>query len=288
MLIPRNIIADIKASALETKYMDLRLRDLAADIRVADGNAVIDTLTISSDFGCAGLGLNFNTGSILDMGMAADVNVKEINVVNFFRNFHTLLLMMPQMKNLSGNISATCNGKFDIFPNMYVDVPSLFANIHVHGWGLTVHQNQFIRRITKMMFIHNSNDIHITDMNVHASVHDNLLELYPFRFAFDSYHINMGGVNNFDGRLYYHIGINDWPLKVPFGINIVGQFHDPDLRFGGPAYKDKKGSEITSSVMENNTFNLMMELKYYIREFIHKAAESDSTQNLTDITGPVS
>lgn len=285
MMIPRNLIADINATAKETKYMNLRLYDLNTDIRLADGNAIIDTLGISSDFGKAGMNLDFNTADILKLGLGMNLNIYQINVVNFFKNFHTLLLMMPQMKNLSANLSASCNANLSIYPNMYVNVPSLAANIYLRGWDIKVHQNDFIRHITRMMLIRTSEDLYIDDMVVHASVHDNLLELYPFKFNFDNYSINLGGVNNFNGNLYYHIGIDKSPIRLPFGINIVGHFRHPELRFGGPKYKVDQAQKITSSVMENNNFNMMMELKYYIREFIQKAAMSDSTASLSNITG---
>ncbi len=279
MLIPRNIVAKINASAKETQYRDLRLYNLSTQINVADGDAHIDTLTVSTDFGNAGIALDFTTSNVENIAMNMHAGIGNINVVRFFRNFHTLLLMMPQMKNLSGNLSAEADMKMSIFPNMYINIPSVYADIFLYGRNLKVHQSPFIRKITKMMLINTDSDIDIANMDVHASVHDNLLELYPFDFEFNRYHLTMGGLNNFDGQLYYHIGVNKSPVPFPFGINIKGKFHDPELRFGGASYKVKKGVEITSSIMEDNRVNMMKELKYYLREFIHKAAEADSSSS---------
>lgn len=278
MLIPRNIIADIHASAKQTRYMNLHLYDLSTGLDIRDGKLNVNGLRISSDFGNAGLDFLYNTSNVTNLGMEAKLGFMDINVVNFFKNFHTLLLMMPQMRNLSGILSAEMNAKLLIFPDMYINVPSVWANLFIHGRDLKVHQDPFIRKITKKMLIRDAGDIHIAAMDVHASVHDNLLELYPFNFEFDNYRLNMGGLNNFDGKLYYHIGIEKSPVPFPFGINIVGMFHDPEIRFGGATYKNKKGTEITSSVMEHNTINLMQELKTYLREFLRKAAESENQQ----------
>ncbi len=279
LMIPRNIIADIRASARETRYMDLRLYDLGTNLRLRNGILDIPGLHISSDFGTATLDFRYDTSDIMRLGMEAKLGIAQVNVVNFFKNFHTLLLMMPQMRNLSGILSAEAEGGMSIFPNMYIDIPSLKADIYVQGRGLKVHQDPFIRRIAKMMLIRDSSDIHIANMDVHASVHDNLLELYPFDFSFSRYKLNLMGLNNFDGKLYYHIGILKSPVPFPFGINITGMFHNPDLRFGGAGFKMKKGEEITSTVMEENRVNLMRELKYYLSEFIRKAAESDTAVN---------
>lgn len=276
LLVPRNVDARIHASAKETVYTNLHLYDLHTDINVRDGIADIRNLHIGSDFGQAKLNFTYNTADIENISMRAALAIDSVNVVNFFKNFHSLLLMMPSMKNLSGYLSASVEGSMRLFPNMYVNVPSLEAIMNVKGWGLKVHQNAFIRRITRMMFIRNADDIHIANMNVRASVHDNLLELYPFNFEFDRYKLAMEGVNNFAGKLYYHIGVLHSPIPFPFGINIQGMFHQPELRFGGPTYKVAKGVEITSEVMEDNDFNLMRELKYYMKVFVDKAAEADT------------
>lgn len=277
MLIPRNLVADVHANARMTRYMNLQLEDLSTDISVRDGNADVKDLRISSDFGDLGLALGINTGNVEKMGVDIKGGIHDINVVNFFKNFHTLLLMMPQMKNLSGEVSADIDARMSYFPNMYIDVPSVSADMFVQGRGLTVHQDHFIRRVTRMLMIHNSGDIHIRDMNVHAQVRDNLLMLYPFNFEFDRYNLQMQGVNNFNGNLYYHIGVRKSPVPIPFGVNIKGKFSSPQIRFGGEEYKVDQGAEITRSIMENHKINIVRIARKYLKMFVRKAAESDNT-----------
>lgn len=275
LLVPRNLEADIRASALQTRYTNLHLYDLSTGVRLKDGKAFVDDLRISADFGHARLNFGYDTSDIQRLGMALRLGILDVDVVKFFRNFHSLLLMMPQMKNLSGSISAECEGSMLLFPSMYINIPSVNADMKVEGRDLQVHQTPFIRHITRMMLIPDSNDLHIADMTVHAGVHDNLLELYPFNFEFSRYKLRMAGLNNFNGRLYYHIGVDRSPVPFPFGINIVGMFHHPELRFGGARFKVDKSTEITSSVMEDNRVNLVRELKYYLQEFVHTAAVSN-------------
>ncbi len=275
LLLPRNLVADIHATALETRYTNLHLYDLATGLQLRDGNLRVEHLRIGADFGHAFLNYDLNTSDIQRIRMRADMGLLDVNVVRFFENFHTLLLMMPQMKNLEGSISAEAKFSLLAFPNMYVNVPSLGADIRIQGDGLTVHQSPFIRHITRMLLIRESGPLHITDMDVHASIHDNLLELYPFTFSVDRYRLKMEGLNNFAGDLYYHIGVEKSPIPFPFGINIEGQFSHPKIRFGGSRWKIKKGEHITASVMEENRINILSEARKFLKEFLRKAAESD-------------
>lgn len=277
LLIPRNIIADIKASAKMTEYTNLYLHELFTDISMRDGKFKINDLGITSSFGALKLNFEYDTSDIQHMGMNLQGNIADVNLVNFFSKFHTLLLMMPQMRNLKGNLSAMAEAKLLLFPNMYLNMPSIWADLYVHGDHLILHQDPFIRRITKMMLIPNSEDIRLSDMNIHASVHDNLMELYPFEISFDRYRLQFGGLNNFNGNMYYHLGIDKSPVPFPFGINIIGNFKHPEIRFGGATFKVNKGEDITASVMEEKCVNLMLELKCLVRKFIEKAAEADTT-----------
>lgn len=287
MLVPRNLETHINATIKETVYRDLHLQNLAADVDIAGGNAHITDLNIGSDFGKIGMTFDYNTADVRKLGMQLGAHVDSIDVVRFFENFHTLLLMMPQMHNLSGYISAEASAGLAFFPDMFMNVPSIEANVDVQGRQLLIHQDKFIRHITKMLMIHNDGDLHIHDLDVHASVHDNLLELYPFEFEMENYSLNMLGLNNFNGDMYYHIGVDRWPLHIPFGINIKGDFHHPEFRFGGSHYSDDKAWPITAGITGNYNINMMRELKYYLKEFIHKAAES-ADDPASDFAFPVS
>lgn len=277
LLIPRNIRADIHASAMMTKYTNLELHNLNANLAVSDGNLRVSDLGVDSDFGALRLNFGMNTADIQRLAMNMQLSVADVELVNFFSNFHTLLLMMPQMRNLKGDLSAMAEARLMLFPDMYLNIPSLWADLYVHGDHLTVHQDPFIRHITKMMLIHNGSDLKIDDLNVHASIHDNLMELYPFDISFDRYRLNFAGINNFAGDMYYHVGIDKSPIPIPFGINIKGDFKHPTIRFGGPSFKVSEGQKISSAVQEDMRINLMLQSKLLIREMIEKAAEADTT-----------
>ena len=136
-------------------------------------------------------------------------------------------------------------------------------------------QSPFIRKITRMMLIESGDPIHIRDMNIHASIHDNLLQLDPFYFQFDRYKLRMVGVNNFNGDLYYHIGVEKSPVPFPFSVNIEGEFHHPKLRFGGGRYDTAHAERITSQIQEENNMNMVLILRKLLRAFIGEAAKKN-------------
>lgn len=274
ILIPKNIDATFRLSAKESIYTNLHLFNLGGTVRVKNGVASVDNFVVGADFGHATLGLKYDTSDIQNMSLSLNVSLLDINVVKFFKNFHTLLLMMPEMSNLEGMVSLNLTGSLNLFPDMYINMPSLNADISLKGWDLVVHQNHFIHRLARKLLIRGDGDLHIKNMDVTAIVRDNLLELYPFNFQVDNYRLRAEGTNNFNGNLYYHIDVEKSPIPFKFGVNVEGLFHDPKIRFGRARYDQKKGEEITLMNEVETRMNLVKEVKYYVKEFIRKAAES--------------
>ncbi|MDE6339977.1 MAG: AsmA-like C-terminal region-containing protein [Muribaculaceae bacterium] len=277
MLLPRNINANINANIMMTSYTNLHLYNLGTGVTLKDGLLKVKDLRVDSDFGALDMDFTYDTSDISHLAMGLTGGLSDVELVNFFSNFHTLLLMMPQMKNIQGNFSLSADAKMQLFPNMYINLPSLWADIYVRGSGLTLHQDPFIRRLTKLMLIHSDNDLHIANLNIHGSIHDNLMELYPFNIDFDRYRLKFGGINNLNGDMYYHLGIDKSPIPFPFGVNLVGNLSHPKFRLGGASFSVKDGEKISNSVMVEKKANLLLELKCLVREMLAKAAEADTT-----------
>lgn len=275
LLIPRNIDALLRVTAKGTKYTNLDLYDLGTSIRVANGRARVDSLYVSSSFGKAFMSLDIDTRRVQDYRVGASMDIVEIDVVKFFKKFNVLLEMAPYMSNLSGFVSAKGSIKLQSAPDMTINLPSVLADIELKGYGLKVHQSKFIRHITRMMLIGTSSDIHIPTIRARATVHDNLLELYPTEIIFNRYTAIMEGMNDFQGNLYYHIAIAKSPIPFRYAINIVGTYSHPRLRFGGFRYKPDQAMRL-NSIMKDKRINIVKEAKYYLRKFVRNASEAET------------
>ncbi len=288
LLVPRNLDAALDITARHLTYTDLDLTNVGTTLAMRNGTAYIDSLRMTAPFGRASIDFSYSTSDTRDIFMKANVRADSLDIRRFFDCYrNTLLRMMPYMSNFSGVIDAEADGRIDIFPSMFFNVPSLRAEVGFTGHGLTVRQNRFIRRITRMMLIRHSDPIRIPTFHMKGNIHDNLMELYPFDIEFDRYTLSAAGINNFDGDLFYHLGILKSPVPFPFGINVKGNISMPLLRFGGPDFKPAEGETVTPDIMEKGRrINLLLNLKYGFSEFLKKAA-SDDTSDDSDYVYPV-
>lgn len=274
ILVPRNLDAEIQISADRSMYTNLHIYDIAAMIMVKQGALNVDSLRARTDFGSAYLNLIYSTRDIDDINASIDLGFDRIDVVTFFQRFHTLLEMMPDMANLSGYVSAKVAGSVNLFPTMDLNLPSLKAVIDVRGSGLSVTQDAFIRKVARMLLIRKKGPLIIDDMIVQASIHDNMIELYPFIFQCERYKLGLLGENDFNGNMYYHVSVLRSPIPFRFGINIYGTFDKYKIRFGGAKYKPDQAVRIMHLV-DDKRINLVQQMKGFMAEFIRKAAMSN-------------
>lgn len=273
--IPENLDLQLAVKIKESVYTNLHLYDLQGTVSAKNGVATVDDFNISSDFGHASIGAVYDTSDIQDMKVTTDVEFKDIDIVKFFKNFHALLVMMPEMNNLKGMASLQLNGSMLIFPDMYANMASLHADVTLKGWDLSIRQNPFIHRVAQRLLIHNNNDIKINDITIRVGIRDNLLEVYPFNFEVEHLRLRALGTNNFDGNLYYHVGVDKSPLPFHFGVNIEGNFSHPKIRFGSAHYNARRGEDITLDNEVASRVNLVSEVRHFAKEFLRKAAASD-------------
>lgn len=273
MRIPANISASISADARMVRYMNLRLENMHTNIRMQNGVLDLDTLSLGSDFGRAGLSLSFNTANPHNFIVDGNLSLRNFNVQRFFDNFHNLLLMMPEAGNISGVIGTDMKFNCMVFPNMYLNIPSVWSNIHLNADELTLRQSPLIHRIAKMILIHTDEPLHIADINLNARILDNVLEVYPFIFRCNRYMLQLAGLNNFNGDLYYHVGVDKSPVPFRFGVNVTGLWHKPHLDFGEASFSEKKSRMVTTTTMSPRTLNLRQELRATLNEALRKASQ---------------
>lgn len=278
MLLPRNLRGDIKASIMETSYTNIQLHNLGTTVTLNDGNLKVKDLQIDSFFGTLGLDFAYNTADISNLGMKLTADLNNVELVNFFSRFHTLELMMPVMEYVHGNLSLSTDAHLLLFPNMYINLPSLWADIYLHGNDLTILENKEMHKITRLLRIDTEHGgIFLNDLNIHATAHDNLLQLYPFDIRLQRYKLRAGGTQNLNGDMYYHLAVEKSLVPFPFGVSVTGNMKHPKLHFGGTSFNPKDAESVASSIKETPKVNLLLGFKCLVREMLAKAAEADTT-----------
>jgi hypothetical protein len=271
--IPRNLSADVHLHSDRADYMQWSFSPLSTTLSTHDGNARIGDLNIGSEFAGVTVDWSYFTHDLSDIHMDIDVDVDDFNLPAFCRAFPMLAKDTPQLDEVAGNLNLDLDGSFLMYPDMYLNTPSMQARFTLRGEDLSIARTEpELRKITKFMLI-KGDSIPVRGLDVHGSFHDNLLQVNPFTLDCGPYHLLLGGVNNLQGEMYYHAGLLDSPFHIPFGVNIVGNWRHPKIRFGGKGIKDGREREIAADLEDDVDVNIMTWLRQGWLEFVAAAAK---------------
>lgn len=275
VLIPRNLEAIVRLKSKSAEYMGYRFSPLSTDIILNGGNATLSRLSIGAPYCSAVVDWTYSTASLADIYMSLEGDVNDFDFTRFFKVFPKLTAGAPELSNLTGSISAGFNGRFSMFPSMFLDAPSMQAKFNLRGDNIRFARTGKIERITHLMRIKGDEPLQMKDLLITGSFHDCLLMVDPFHIVLDNYQIGVAGVNNLQGGMYYHLALEKSPFHLPFAVNLVGRYPHPEVRFGGTEVKDEREREISADLRQDVNINIMTWLHRGWIMFVEEAAKYD-------------
>lgn len=279
VVIPRNLVADIRLHSDRAEYKSWQFSPLSTEITLHDGIAKIGKLCVGAEYGSASVDWTYSTADLNNIFMQLNIGVNEFDFNKFLAAFPSIASANPELSNLSASISADAEGKFLMYPSMFLNTPSLSGEITLNGDGIEYKRDKKTARITHFLLLKGDGPLKLDNFTAHGSFHDNLLQVDPFTLKCGKYEILLGGVNNLQGEIYYHLGLMHSPFHFPFGVNIVGNYHHPKIRFGGNGIKDGREREISADLYDSADVNIMRQLRQGWLLFVENAAKYDATNN---------
>ena len=277
--LPRNLSIDATLSSGSAEYMQYSFSPLSTRIIMDGGTATLKGLSIGTPFCANSIDWTYSTSNLDSISMAIKADVDNFDFTKFCTAFPEVAVSAPQLKNLSADVSLHAAGNFVMNPDMFVEAPSMEGDVTLGVRDLSFIRDKKALKYTHLMLIRGDGPVKIDSLDIHAAFHDNLLQLDPFTIDGGGYKLLIGGVNNLRGQMYYHIGLLHNPLHLPFGVNIVGYYRKPEIRFGGRWIKDGRERKIAADLGSDVHVNIMRNLSHGWLLFVGNAAKYDFKNN---------
>lgn len=277
--LPRNISVDARLKARSAEYMQYSFSPLSTRILMKGGSATLKGLSVGTPFCNDIIDWTYSTANLDSISMAIEADVANFNFSRFLKAFPEVATSTPQLNNLAANVGLHVSGNFLMTPDMFVNAPSIEGDVNIKVRDFSFVRDKEILKYTHLMLIRGDGPITIDSLDIHSAFHDNLLQLDPFTIDGGGYKLLIGGVNNLRGQMYYHIGLLHNPLHLPFGVNVVGYYRHPELRFGGRWIKDGRERKIAAELGSDVHVNIMRNLSHGWLLFVGNAAKYDFKNN---------
>lgn len=281
-VVPANVRANVKLDVKRLDFMELNARNFKATADMRERIFQLTDASAATDVGAVALNAFYATQTKKDIYAAANVHFDELTADRIIQMLPAADSLMPLLRSFKGVMGADVAATARLDTNMTVLLPSVEGVVTLTGKDMTVSDVGDLQKVTKLLMLKNRNIGKIGDLNVCGLIHDSNIEVFPFLFQADRYKLALNGIQGLDGNFNYQATVLDWPLKLPFGINIFGKpkdwrfkVHEPLYQYGIPDFSDQM-AQLHSSI--EDAVRRVHEIGLSEAMSSHVAAERDINQ----------
>lgn len=264
ILVPTNVDANIGVRARNIFYSDLHMQEFSGDLLVFDGAVNLNDLRAYSDAGNIELSALYSAPRASEIRCGMGLQLQGFNIERFLKLVPAVDSIMPLMRDFAGTIDADIAATVDIDSTMNMELPTLDAALHLSGSNLAFIDADTYRTIGKWLRFRDRADNRIKHMSVQLLVHDNVMQLYPFKFDIDRYTLGVVGSNDLAMNFDYHIAVLKSPIPFKFGITIKGNPDKYKIRLGGAHFNADQAVESVNMV-DTVRVNLVRQIQNVFR-----------------------
>lgn len=250
LVIPANVIADIRLDARNVKYDTLVFSDIRGNAAMRQRAVRLSDVHASSDFGSVDLDGFYSTKTRSNISAGFDLRLNDITadrVIALVPQFDTL---MPLLKSFKGNLSLEVAATSQLDTNMHFMLPTVNGMFNIRGENLVVDEIGKLKRFTRLLMFRHKNRLDIDDLDVYGTITDNELKVFPFVLSVDRYTMVLNGRQKFDSGFKYKLSLLKSILPFRLGAKFFGGSNDGDykIRLSNPQYKSGKVPDYSSEV----------------------------------------
>ncbi len=209
--IPRKLNLIITLDAKRVLYDKMIFQNIKGDIEIKNQTVNLKNLLLQTMDADMRVSMVYAAPTTQLANVGFDLGIKDMKIENLIQFIPMLDSSMPMLQSFQGevDVDATASGALD--SNMSIMLPSLTAALHLHGDNLVLLDGETFAQIAKMLLFKNKEHNMIDSLSTSITVQDGEIRVFPFTIEMDRYRIALGGTQDLDMNLNYHISV----LKSP-------------------------------------------------------------------------
>ena len=261
IVVPANLIAEIKVNATNATYSDLMIDTLAAHLTMKERCVQIHDTKVQSNMGGISMEGFYSTRSKKDIKTGFSLNLTDITAEKAINLMPAIDTIMPLLKSFGGLLNCEIAATASLDTNMNIIMPSIDGVMRISGKNLTITDNEMFNKLATVLMFRNKKKGQIDMMTVEGVIHDNKLEVFPFILEMDRYMLGLSGIQNMDMSFRYHASLIKSPLLVKLGMDIYGSdFDHMKFKLGKAKYKSKN-IPVFTTVIDDTKINLVKSIR---------------------------
>ncbi|MCF0190092.1 MAG: hypothetical protein HUJ96_02400 [Marinilabiliaceae bacterium] len=251
--ISRRIRFTLDASAKKLKWSKIELNDIKGHVELINGALHM-----------TGLQFKHGTGkAITTLAYKASRKKRTAQVDMFVRweradiydivSSLSIDTIIPALAPFRGKVDCYMAVQTQLDSLMNYDVNKLRASIHFGAKQVTLLDGEQFAKLAKILMFKNKKENIIDTLSLNILVDSGRIEVLPFVANVDRYRAVVGGYQDFDMNMHYHVSVLKSPLPFKAGVNIDGPLENIDYDITTAKLKKKDNPAIQK---ENDDISL--------------------------------
>lgn len=271
-IVPLDVDFTLHTRIKEATAYGNEIQELAGDIKVRDGVAVLDQVGFVCKAARMQLTALYKTPRVNHIFVGLDFHLLDIGISQLIDMIPYVDTLVPMLASFDGNAN------FHLCAETYVDafykpkMSTLRGAAAISGDSLVVLDNETFDKISKLMLFKRSTKNVIDSLDVEMTVFRKEVEIYPFLLSMDRYQVVAAGRHNVDMNYDYHLEILHSPLPTRLAVDVLGVMPKLNFTLSKCRYAELYKPEKRNSLQEQT-----MQLKQLIRQSL-EANVKESTR----------
>ena len=275
IIVPANLIADIRLNASNVRYTDLIAETITSKILMKERCIQITDTRAETNMGRMNFNAFYATRNKQDIKVGFDLNFNDITSDKVISLMPAIDTIMPLLKSFSGLLDCEVAATAALDTNMNLVMPSINGVMRFGGEDLTIANSDMFKSLAKKLLFKNKKEGKIEKMVVEGVIKDNTLEVFPFILHMDRYMLALSGIQNLDMSYKYHASLIKSPFLIRLGVDVYGDdFDNMKFKIGRAKYKSAN-VPVFSAVVDQTKINLVKS----IQDIFNKGVEAAVLEN---------
>lgn len=275
-IVPKDVDITLHTRIKEAVAFQNDVQELAGDVRIRDGVAVLDQVGFVCKAARMQLTAMYRTPRVNHIFCGFDFHLLDINVSELIDMIPMVDTIVPMLASVDGHAN------FHLAAETYLDafykpkMSTLRGAANINGDSLVVLDNETFNTISKYLLFNKKTKNVIDSLDVEMTVFRKEVEVYPFLLTMDKYKVCAAGRHNLDNNYDYHVELLKSPLPTRLALDVKGVM--PKLRFKlskcryAELYQPEKRSDVQAQTIE-------------LKNMIRKSLESNVKESTREYQG---
>lgn len=279
IVVPANIMADMRLKASDLRYTDLVADTVTARIVMKERCVQITDTKAVTNMGRMDFDAFYSTRSKKDIKVGFDLGFEDITADKVIGLMPAIDTIMPLLKSFSGLMDCEVAATAELDTNMNIVMPSINGIMRMSGEDLTISNSDMFKSLARKLMFKNKKEGKIEKMTVEGVIRDNTLEVFPFILSMDRYTLALSGIQNLDMSYRYHASLIKSPFLVKLGVDVYGEdFDNMKFRIGKAKYRSVD-IPVFSAVVDQTKINLAKSIHSIFEKGVDAAISDNRRQS---------